>query len=92
MAEMVPSDGRGEMGMSDFGEGIWVIGRKPHRCDGCGAIIPKGESQYNYRGKYGGEWQNWRMHKECFDAWDADDSGEFMTGDMEVPERIVSAL
>lgn len=76
--------------MSDFGEGNWIKGRKDHRCAGCGARIPKGEDHYNYRGIYGGDWQNWRMHEECHAAYDADGDDEFIEGDYPVPDRIRS--
>lgn len=75
----------------DFGGGKWVVGRKLHRCTACYALIAKGESHYNYRGMYENEWQNWRMHKECFDAWDADGCEEFMPGDFPAPDRLKTA-
>lgn len=74
--------------MSDFGDGHWVVGRKHHRCGGCGAQIPKGERHFHYRGIYGGDWQNWRMHKECHDSHEADGAEEFIDGDFPVPDRI----
>lgn len=74
--------------MSDFGEGRWVVGRKQHRCDACYGPIPKGEKHFNYCGKYGGDWQNWRMHEECHAAWYADDSGEFVEGGFAMPDRV----
>ncbi len=76
--------------MSDFGNGIWVNGRKIHYCGACGARIPKGEEHYSYRGMYGGDWQNWRMHRECEESFSRDGSGEFMEGDTPVPERILA--
>lgn len=74
--------------MRDFGDGLWVVGRKDHRCDACHARIPKSEKHYNYRGMYDGDWQNWRMHEECFKAFNTAGDGEFMGGEFPVPERI----
>jgi len=74
--------------MSDFGDGKWIVGRKPHRCDACYGPIPEGERHFNYRGMWEGEWQNWRMHEECHAVWDTDDCGEFSAGDFEMPERV----
>lgn len=74
--------------MSDFGEGRTLIGRKDYRCEACYAKIPKGEPHYNYRGTYGGDWQNWRMHSECYEAYEQDGFEEFISGDYPVPERI----
>ncbi len=74
--------------MSDCGGGKWVKGRKQHRCEYCLGPIPTGEHHYNYRGLYGGEWQNWRMHSECFDDYDINGDGAFMPGDGTVPDRI----
>lgn len=74
--------------MADFGDGKWVKGTKRHRCVACYGPIPEGESHYHYRGMYSGDWQNWRMHKECHDSWDADNCDEFTPGDFPVPERI----
>jgi len=74
--------------MSDFGDGKWVVGHKRHRCDACMGPIPAGESHYNYRGMYGGDWQNWRMHKECFDDYVREQDEEFTMGSFEMPDRI----
>jgi hypothetical protein len=75
--------------MTDFGEGKFVVGRKSHRCDGCLGPIPKGESHYNFRGMYDGEWQNWRMHEECHDDfYRNNDEPEFNPGDFEMPDRV----
>ncbi len=78
--------------MSDFGDGKWVVGRKDHRCEACLWVIPDKESHYQFKGMYDGEWQNWRMHRECYDAYYADDCGEFMPGDFPVPERFKKAV
>lgn len=78
--------------MSDFGEGKWVSGTKAHRCVACYSVIPQGESHYHYKGMYGGEWQNWRMHPECYEAWDKDGCEEFISGEFPVPERIARCV
>lgn len=74
--------------MSDFGEGRHIVARKDHRCQGCLSKIPKGEMHYQFKGAYEGEWQNWRMHEECFADWDINGCEEFMPGDLPVPDRI----
>ena len=80
--------------MSDFGEGGYVIGRKEYRCVACYSRITNGESHYHYRGLYEGEWQNWRMHRECEAAYDKasreDGVYEFIPGDFPAPERIAA--
>ena len=53
--------------MADFGDSFVVIGRKEHRCEWCGQMILKGERHHQYKGKWQDEWQNWRMHNECWD-------------------------
>ena len=52
--------------MSDFGESFIVVGRKDYRCEWCGEKILKGERHHQYRGIWQNEWQNWRMHNECW--------------------------
>ena len=72
----------------DFGGGRHIVGRKNHRCEACYGLIPRGETHYLYEGMYEDEWQYWRMHEECFEAYDADGMGEFSPGDMPKPDRI----
>lgn len=74
--------------MSDFGDGNWTVGRKPHRCEYCYGPIPQGERHYQFKGIWEGEWQNWRMHKECNESYDMNGDGEFIPGDSDWPERI----
>lgn len=76
----------------DFGGALWIRGRKRYRCDACYGPIPKGETHANYRGMYENEWQNWRMHRECYEGYSADGCGEFMPGDFPMPERIRAML
>ena len=57
--------------MSDFGELTHHKGRKDHRCIWCGQTIPKGESFAHYKGIWEGNWQNWRMHEECYASCDS---------------------
>jgi hypothetical protein len=54
--------------MSDFGEMKTVTGKKDYRCEWCGETIPTGERHEHYVGKWEGEFQNWRMHVECYGA------------------------
>lgn len=78
--------------MSDFGKSFRPIGRKGYRCEYCYGPIPQGERHHHYQGVYDGEWQNWRMHDECWDAYQTDarydGNYEFTPGDSEVPERV----
>ena len=75
----------------DFGEGKWIVGRKRHRCVACQGPIPKGENHYHQTGMWEGEWQDWRAHRECHDAWAADGYGEI--GDCgEVPDRVLAIM
>lgn len=53
--------------MSDFGRDTRPVARKDYRCEWCGQQIPKGEKHYHYVGVWEGDWQNWRMHSECFE-------------------------
>jgi hypothetical protein len=55
--------------MSDFGDIIHHKGRKGHHCEWCGEPIPKGETFAHYKGMWQDEWQNWRMHEECYEAY-----------------------
>lgn len=77
----------------DFGDTIFPIARKEHRCEYCYGPIPKGEKHSQFKGKWGGEWQNWRMHQECYDVYLGDDPIDgFCPGDGEIPERVKSLL
>ena len=77
----------------DFGEGKWIVGRVRHRCEWCSGPIPKGESHYQSKGMYDGEWQNWRMHAECQADYDLNyGGGEFFPGDGTMPERVVAII
>jgi hypothetical protein len=58
--------------MADFGEGRKLVGNKDHRCEWCGQKIPKGDLHYQFKGLWEGEWQNWRMHLECYGAYSSD--------------------
>ncbi len=72
--------------MSDFGEGKFVKGSKPHRCASCGAKIPTGEKHWHQTGMWEGDWQDWRAHHECYDNWATNGYGELHDGP--VPERL----
>jgi hypothetical protein len=65
--------------MTDFGDTTWPKGAKDHRCEWCGEKIPKGETHARFVGKWDGEFQNWRMHRDCFEATDKDDLSEGFT-------------
>lgn len=55
--------------MSDLGGYTKPIAQKKHRCIWCGDAIPKGEKHQHCKGKWEGDWQDWRMHAECFAAF-----------------------
>lgn len=55
--------------MSDFGEGSTVRARKRHRCEWCQDIIKVGESHSHYKGMWEGDWQDWRTHTDCYEAF-----------------------
>lgn len=54
--------------MSDFGNNREPVAAKDHRCEWCGETIPKGEKHNQFTGRWEDEWQNWRMHSECYDS------------------------
>lgn len=77
--------------MSDFGETFSPVAAKEHRCIWCYWRIPKGEKHKLYKGVYDGEWQNWRMHNECYEEQQdqaRDGDTEFTPGCANPPERI----
>ena len=78
--------------MSDFGNTFSPIAAKHHQCEWCFGPIPKGEKHKHYQGMYGGEWQNWRMHDECWNDYSASGESEFMPGEGEAPERIKAMM
>ena len=53
--------------MTDFGNSRVHAGYKDHRCEWCGQSIPKGETFVHFVGKWDGEFQDWRMHQECYE-------------------------
>lgn len=53
--------------MTDFGDTTHPVAAKEHRCEWCGETILKGERHAHYVGKWDGEFQNWRMHGECYE-------------------------
>jgi hypothetical protein len=78
--------------VSDFSNYTYPIARKGYRCIWCGDLILKGEKHVHFSGMWEGEWQNWRMHVECYDeALDDDDIQDgFTPYDHERPERDIS--
>jgi len=73
-----------------FGDTKRPVAAKRHVCVWCSGPIPQGEKHVLYVGEWQGEFQNWRMHEECYqDASDNDYLNEgFMDGDGEMPERV----
>ena len=55
--------------MSDFGTNTLRVSRKDRRCEWCGEGIPAEEKHQHYVGKFEGEFQDWRMHVECWDNY-----------------------
>lgn len=76
--------------MTDFGNMFNPRAAKLHRCEWCLGPIVKGEKHANYKGLWEGDWQNWRMHDECYADMQASDMQDygFTPGDGEMPERI----
>jgi len=72
-----------------FNTVFWPIGRKEHRCEWCYEQIEAKEQHAHYIGVWNGEFQNWRMHEECFEDYDLnrDGDGEFMPGEGERPAK-----
>jgi len=66
--------------MSDFGETKYPTAAKEHRCEWCGEPIVVGENHAHFAGKWDGEFQNWRMHRECYSS--ASDNHELEDGFM----------
>jgi hypothetical protein len=54
--------------MSDFGNTAKHKARKEHRCEWCGEVILKDTMFWQFTGRWEGEFQNWRMHEECYAA------------------------
>lgn len=61
--------------------------RKPHKCEWCAEEIAVGTKHTRATGQYEGDWQDWRMHGECFDAFmrETDHDGGYI--DPHVHER-----
>ena len=53
--------------MADFSNYTYPVARKNYRCEWCGQTIPKGEKHVHHKGVWESEFQDWRMHQECFD-------------------------
>ena len=58
---------------TDFGDIRHVKARKTHKCAWCAESILTGERHPHFVGKWEGEFQNWRMHAECYEATDRQD-------------------
>jgi len=56
--------------MSEVGGGGYLVAKKEYPCAWCQTPIPKGERHFQFKGKWDGEWQDWRMHAECSTAHD----------------------
>lgn len=76
--------------MSDFGDLTHPVARHAHVCEWCEREIRSGERHVRYGGMWQGEWQNWRMHEDCYDDYSNGDpfGDEFMRGDGRNSEKI----
>ena len=45
----------------------WRKARRQHSCCWCRTTIQVGESHAVASGQFDGDWQNWRMHRDCKD-------------------------
>lgn len=61
--------------MSNFGRGVTVRARKNHFCEWCWSAILMGEEHYRFKGKWEGEFQDWRMHRDCRVAFEEESEG-----------------
>lgn len=73
--------------MSVFNDPSRVISRKIRQCAWCYQRIPTGDQHIHFVGKWEGEFQDWRMHVECFGVYSID-WGEFMPGENERPKAV----
>lgn len=74
--------------MSDFGVTKQIIGRKDHKCEWCGETILTGTLHQHFTGKWQGDFQNWRMHCDCFDYYSENNDDEgFYPYENERPTR-----
>lgn len=75
--------------MTDVGDVSFPTAAKAHRCEWCGEPIEKGEKHPHFVGKWDGEFQNWRMHFECYESADKDELNEgFMPYEHERPKTV----
>jgi hypothetical protein len=63
-------------------------GRKQHICAWCAGPIPKGEKHKHFIGIWDGDFQNWRMHDECFATSAGAQEQGFTPGEGVMPKRI----
>lgn len=78
--------------MSDFGDTKHPKARQEYRCEWCYGPIPQGENHTQFTGMWDGDWKNWRMHDECYDAYVAnhEPSDGFTPGEGGMPEWMKS--
>ena len=76
--------------MNDFGEGKWIKTRKESKCECCFGLIAKGENVFHYKGRYDGEWCDYKLHSECYDGIAEYGEWEFMPGEGPVPDRLAA--
>ena len=78
------------LSMSDFTNFTHPKAAKDYRCEWCGESIPKGEVHAHFVGVWEGEWQNWRMHDECYDYSTSTDECQdgFMPFENERPVKV----
>ena len=82
---------------TDFGDISHPVAHKSHRCAWCGEAIvsetgilrPIRLRHVKFSGKWSGEFQNWRMHSECYNIANENDelSDGFSLYEHERPAR-----
>ena len=65
-----------------FGSPTTPVARKAHRCEWCWQGIAVGEKHYKYVGVWEGDFQDWRMHLDCLEAWKREDAANDSRGEI----------
>jgi hypothetical protein len=87
------ADGLAAKDMSgEFGSLHTPTARKQHKCEWCFGPIPKGEKHKQFSGMWQGDFQNWRMHDECYETSAGAQAEGFTPGEGEMPARVFELI